>query len=393
MRRATVLYLFWSPALCVSWLACSASKGSGSGFTPPPATDSGAQAPNDAMTTSDSTHGGPPPSGDATFLTPPADAGLPDGSVIMTSTIYAHTDTALYSLDPTTQMVTPVGVFSGLPDAAYQAITDLAVNAAGQVYVNTESAVYTAALPTTPSATANVPLTLVATIVPATTSTYFYALAFTPANALGPSAGEVLIGGDNNGELWAIDTSSGATVDLGNFGPDPSHSGNFFGLSGDIVFYEDLSGNQTGLATIRSCAPPASSTKSAECIKTSDFLAGIDMTNLATAYTTKTKSTLLLKGIYGGSATSPGAGTGFGSLFGLGAWNGQVFAFSRNINADTSSTPPVTAVPPTLLTINTTSGVGTPVTGQSWTFTDGWSGAGVTTKVTINIPPPPPPPQ
>ena len=152
-------------------------------------------------------------------------------------------------------------------------------------------------------------------------------------------------------------------------------------------------GNQTGLATIRSCAPATSSGKSPTCVKTSDYLAGIDMTALATAYSTQTKSTALLKGIYGGSSTGPGNGTGYGDLFGLGAWGGKVFAFSRNINADTSSNPPVAAVPPTLLTIDPTSGVGTPVAGQSWTFTDGWSGAGVTTAVTIILPPPPMIPQ
>jgi hypothetical protein len=309
----------------------------------------------------------------------------------MASTVYANTDTALYSLDPMTEVVTPVGIFTGLPDAEYEAVTDLAVNAAGQVYVNTESAVYTAALPATPSATALVPLTLVATIA-AQPSTYFYALAFTPANALGAGTGEVLIGGDSDGELWSINTSSGATVDLGNFGPDASRSGNFFALSGDLVFYVDGMGNQTGLATIRSCTP-SSSGKSPTCIKTSDYLAGIDMGALGTAFTTQTKSTTLLKGIYGGSSQGPGNGTGYGSLFGLGAWNGTVFAFSRNINADPNSNPPVTAVPPTLLTINASTGVGTPVAGQSWSFTDGWSGAGVTTSVTIILPPPPTVPQ
>jgi hypothetical protein len=114
---------------------------------------------------------------------------------------------------------------------------------------------------------------------------------------------------------------------------------------------------------------------------------------LSPAYTTQTKASSLLGGIYGGSSTSPGSGTGYGDLFGLGAWNGNVYAFSRNINADSSDTPPVTAVPPTLLTINTMTGAGVPVPNGTQSFTDGWSGAGVTTKVTINIPPPPPPPQ
>jgi hypothetical protein len=62
-----------------------------------------------------------------------------------------------------------------------------------------------------------------------------------------------------------------------------------------------------------------------------------------------------------------------------------VFGFTRSI-----TTPAAAAQ---LITIDTTSGVGTSV--QSFTFTKpdtGWSGAGVTTKVTISVPKPPPPP-
>ena len=212
MRRLTMLACL---SLCVAGsygLACSSnSKGSAFMTTPDsgtvtthPTGDSGTVTHSDATTTNQ-----PPP--DAS-LGNQTDTGPADGSVIMTSTVYANTDTALYSLDPMTQMVTQVGVFTGLPDAQYEAVTDLAVNAAGQVFVNTESAVYSATLPSTPSATATIPLTLVATIA-AQASTYFYALAFTPANALGANTGEVLIGGDNNGELWSINTSGGATID------------------------------------------------------------------------------------------------------------------------------------------------------------------------------------
>jgi hypothetical protein len=40
-----------------------------------------------------------------------------------------------------------------------------------------------------------------------------------------------------------------------------------------------------------------------------------------------------------------------------------------------------------LVQIDTTTGKGT-AKGSAFTFTNGWSGAGVTTKVTINVPPP-----
>ena len=106
------------------------------------------------------------------------------------------------------------------------------------------------------------------------------------------------------------------------------------------------------------------------------------MTALKTAYTSGTPATSLLGGIYGGSSTGPGNGTSFADVFGLAAWNSTVFGFTRYTKT----------AAPTLITIDTTSGVGKEV--QTFTFpsNDGWSGAGVSTKVTISVPKPPPPP-
>jgi len=284
--------------------------------------------------------------------------------------VYANTDDSLYALEPATKKVTLVGKMTGMGGGANdQNVTDCAVDATGQVWVNTPSVVYKAALPA--GGTGTVALTKVATIA-ARAKQQFYALAFAPAGVLGAS--ETLIGGDGNGELWSIDTGTGATVQLGSFGPDKSR---VFALSGDIVFYTDKGGKPTGLATIRSCMPGGQS-----CTTTNDYLAGIDMTALAAAYKSGTPAASLLAGIYGGSGTSKGAGVGFGDLFGVGVWEGSVFAFSRG-SGGTS---------PSLLTIDTTSGAGT-VIDSSFKFSNGWSGAGVTTKVTVDVPAPPPPPR
>ena len=308
--------------------------------------------------------------------------GPGDGGVTVMTTIYAHTDTTLYTMDPQSMHVTKVGDFTGLPstDAGPPNVTDLAVNANGDVYVNTESDIYKAAVPSGPGP---VPLTHFASISAGGTKKYFYALAFAPAGVLGSS--ETLVAGDGNGEIWSVD-ANGAAKDLGNFGADSTKSCLSSGqtgtctyaLSGDIVFYTE-NGAATGIATIRSCK-----TGTTTCTK-NDFLAGIDVTALSTAYTTSTPAATLLKGIYGGSSTSPGPGTGHGDLFGLGAWGGEVYAFSRNYGSNPTS-------PPALLTIDTTTGAGTVIT-SSFNFTNGWSGAGVTTKTTVNIPPPPPPPR
>ncbi|HEY3821693.1 MAG TPA: hypothetical protein VGL81_31215 [Polyangiaceae bacterium] len=392
MRAIVATSIGLAALLCASIQACS-SNSNQAGFTDNPGGGSGSSSGG----SSGSGSGGNSGSGGSSGSSGGSSSGLVgdggtvvdeggDGSITVTNTIYAHSDMTLYSVDPMSKAVTAVGPFMGTSDSSTDSvITDLAVDSNDEVYVNTESVVYKAALPASTPGT--VSLTKVATIQG---SAKFYALAFAPAGALDPNS-EVLVGGDSTGVLWSINTTSGASVNLGSFGQDKSVSSdagvNNFVLSGDIVFYNDASNTPTGLATIRSC--PAGKTNSISyCTK--DYLASVDMTALKTAYTSGTAAASLLGGIYGattsgGVTTGPGNGTGFGDVFGLGAWDSTVFGFTRAI-----TTP---AAAPQLITIDTTSGVGTSV--QSFTFNkpdDGWSGAGVTTKVTISVPKPPPPP-
>jgi hypothetical protein len=346
MRTFTLL----APVLCVVAAACSGGK-STAGFDD----DGGAGSSSGAS-------GGTSGNGSSgTFGGDGGNPAPPDGSVSVATTIYAHTDDTLYTMNPSTLAVTAVGKFAGNTGS----ITDLAVNAAGDVYVNSETVIYKATIPAAPGP---VNVTQIASIA-AKAGEKFFALAFAPAGVLG--SGEGLVGGDGTGELWSINPTSGATVHLGSFGSDPKVSGNVLGLSGDIVFYSDASGKPTGLATVRSCKAGGTT-----CSKTSDYLVGIDMTALAAAFTSGTPAASLLSGIYGGSAGNPGPGTGFGEVFGLGAWEGSVFGFTRGTT-------------PQLIQIDTTTGKGT-AKGAAFPFTNGWSGAGVTTKATINVPPPPP---
>jgi hypothetical protein len=276
-----------------------------------------------------------------------------EGGGTTVSTIYAHTDTELYTMDPSTLKVTDIGPFQSASPLG-GAVTDLAVNALGEVFVNTETAVYHAAVP----ASGPVNLTLVTTIANQM-GQYFYALGFAPAGVLG--SGEGLVAGDNNGELWYIDTSSSSSTpqDLGGFGMDPN--GNTWELSGDVVFYTQ-NGAPTGLATIRSCG--------SSCNATNDSLAAIDMAALAQAYASKTAAPTLLKGTYG-------AGTSYGDLFGLGAWGDKAYGFARAHSG----------MPAQLVAIDGTTGAGTSL--QTFAnITKGWSGAGVTTKAVINVPGP-----
>ena len=296
-------------------------------------------------------------------------ADVVEASTTVTTTVYANTDDTLYSMDPATMKVSLIGPFAGMggtPDDTN--VTDCAVDADGVVWVNTTTVVYKAALPAGGTGTVN--LTKVATIA-VKANQRFYALGFVPAGVL--DTGETLVAGDGNGELWSIDTATGDTIDLGGFGKDKTR---FFALSGDVVFYKDKTGKPTGLATVRSCLAGGTS-----CTTTNDYLAGIDMVALANAYKSGAPASSLLSGIYGGSSSSKGSGVGTGSFYGLGAWQGSVFGFSRGGGAGKSAS---------LYDIDTGSGAGKFI--SSLSFTNGWSGAGVTTKVTINVPPPPPPP-
>ena len=312
--------------------------------------------------------------------------GSPDATVVVTTTIYAHTDSALYAMDPATKALHLIGSFAGLGGLAGDtSITDLAVNAAGEVYVNSETVIYKAALPA--GGTGSVALAKVATIA-AQAGQKFLALGFTPVDALGAGTGELLIGGDGNGELWSIDPAGGAVRRLGGFGNDPSIPGNILALSGDVVFYADASRAPTGLATIRSCTPSAT-TGRPSCTGTSDYLAGIDMTALAKAYASGTPAKSLNAGIYGGSSTATGPGTGQRDVFGLGVWEGNVYGFTRNTTTKGGGTSPPALI--LIATSGSSAGQAT-IIPQQVTFTNGWSGAGVTTKVTVNVPPPPPPP-
>jgi hypothetical protein len=263
-----------------------------------------------------------------------------------TTLIYAHTDSELYSMDPTSNQVKDIGPFSD-GSGSTPTITDLAVDASGNVFVNSETAIYRATLPA--GGTGTVTLTLQAQLQ---TGTKFYALGFTPAGTL--ESGESLIAGDSAGDLYYIPSTGSSVVpqDLGGFGGS-------WELSGDVVFFT-VNGATLGLATIRQC--------SSECDSKNDSLAEIDMAALKQAYTSQTPSSALLQQVLG-------SGTGFGDLFGIGAWGSNVYAFSR---ASTSGSTPAQLVQVV------SSGTGTSL--QTFAnITEGWSGAGVTTKAPVTI--------
>jgi hypothetical protein len=264
--------------------------------------------------------------------------------------IYAHSDKELYSFDPSTHAITDIGPFTD-GTSNTPTITDLAVNAAGDVWVNSETAIYRAAIP---NGTGPVMLTLVANVA-AASGQLFYALGFAPAGTL--DAEETLVAGDNKGILYAVSTS-GETTKLGTFGTNSY--GDTYQLSGDVMFFSE-GGNVRGLATVRSCYA-----KGGSCTSSNDILAEIDVAAMTAAYQSKTPASSLKKQFLG-------SGTGFGRLFGVGAWDSHVYAFSRS-----SGTTPAQ-----LIEIDN---LGNGQVVQSFNqISGGWSGAGVTTSAKITF--------
>jgi hypothetical protein len=261
--------------------------------------------------------------------------------------IFAHSDTELYAFDPGAQTMTDVGPFDD-GSGSSPVITDLAVNANGEVWVNSETAIYRASIP---NGGGTVTLSHVASIS-GSSGQKFYALGFAPAGVLG--SGETLVAGDNYGVLYAVETS-GQTIQLGSFGT--SSSGGTYELSGDVMFYMQ-NGTARGLATVRSCK--------SSCSTSNDILAEIDVAAMSAAYKSHSPAASLRKQFLG-------SGTGYGRLFGIGAWDNQVFAFSR---ASTST-------PAQLVAIDAT-GNGTVVQTFSQ-ISGGWSGAGVTTNAKVTV--------
>lgn len=287
--------------------------------------------------------------------------GISDSSTPVEMRIYANTDRELYVLDPQTSVVSLVGSFVST-DKDFGSVTDLAVDENDVIFVNTASTLYRVSS----VSGGNVNLENVAALP---TGVVFYALALTPKGAL--EGDESLIGGDGDGAVWYLSKNGGAARKLGGFGAvkkgDPAPSGaDVWTLSGDMLFYRDTTGVR-GLATLRACKSAKDGTVT-DCDSSNDVLAEIDVAALKDAYTTKSFRNLR-KQILGG-------GTGRGRLFGIGAWGDKVYAFGRN----NTQTP---VVPAQLIEV-TGSGDGS-VLKDFETIERGWSGAGVTTRATIQV--------
>ena len=242
--------------------------------------------------------------------------------------IYAHTDTELYQLDPTSPGLSLmlVGAFDCIGASGQDvSMTDLAVDKNEGLWGISAKAVH--------------PLSVAGGMVhcgppvqlnnPKGVS--FYGLTFAPAGVL-DSAKEALVAGNTAGELWAVD-DQGNLSEHGTFGLVPPNDGNGhdyanagqpWELSGDIVFVAN-SGSPVGFATVRDCSNPPY-TSNCSSVNT---LIEIDVPKLATA--TTESITKAVRGQIVKRAGCQDATTGdYGNMYGIAAWNDKVYGFSRS---------------------------------------------------------------
>jgi hypothetical protein len=206
--------------------------------------------------TSDGPHGGGSDSS----------GGGGDGNTGQAS-VYAHTASSLYRVDPDTFAITKVGDFGF---SVLEEMTDLGIDANGALVGVSRTSVYAV-----DASTAHATLLSTGTI-----GGQFNGLSFVPS-AGGP---DILIGTTNSdGNVYQINPMTGAATAIGNMGGS-------YVSSGDVV-------SVAGFGTVQTV--PGS---------THDVLVK------------------LAPGTY--AATPIGSNTGFDEIFGLGFWKGKVFGFT-----------------------------------------------------------------
>jgi hypothetical protein len=332
----------------------------------------------------DSTPGddaGAPPGGDAGAL---GDVVAVDAARSETL-LYTHDNTSLYRIDPKDPKLglQKVGDFDCIvnsptpPPLMGNAMTDIAVDRDGRLF---GIASYTIFLDMQISGTTVGCKANAKQLAAEAGAVKFYGASFAPAGTLDPRD-ETLIVANTDGELFAVDTLTGALTLVGTFGNVPSSDGNghnypsgnvgkAWELSGDIVFAENA-GKPIGFATVRDCPNPPTTNN----CNTIDTLVELDLSRLSTS-----RPGVVVKSVRGQIRKAQGCpdGTtgGYGSMFGIAAFGSDVLGFSRD---------------GLIVRVNNNDGSACLVSDASGQFVDpnkGFNGAGVTTKVSVTTPPP-----
>jgi len=143
--------------------------------------------------------------------------GSGDGGTVY---VYAHTSATLYKVDTDTLAITKIGdfVWPSFPDT----MTDLAIDKAGQMIGVSYTSVYRVD-----------PTNAHATLLTANLQGMFNGLSFVPADQLGQTGDDVLVGTRNtDGKVFRVDPMTGATTQVGDMGAAFSSSGDLVAVAG-----------------------------------------------------------------------------------------------------------------------------------------------------------------
>lgn len=241
---------------------------------------------------------------------PPGGPG-PDAATGDTA-VYAHTADTLFRVDPDSFAVTQVGAFQWPASVGSDQMTDLAIDKNGRMIGVSYGSVYEVD-----------PLTAKTTLLSSTLQGMFNGLTFVPADQLGRTGDDVLIGDRNtDGKIFEIDPHTGAATQVGDMG----HG---YVSSGDLVSIK-------GFGTVAT---------------TGDGLGNDTLVRLAPITF---------------DATPIGSDTGQSKIWGVGFWKGKVYGFTDG---------------GAFVLIDTTSGAASPVSSAP----DAWWGAAVTTVAPIVV--------
>ena len=209
-------------------------------------------------------------------LASPANIAPPDLTQPFMGTVYAHSPTDLYKIDPGSLAVTHIGAFR-FAGAADQ-LTDIAVDKDGNIIGVSFTKVYSV---NHMNAACKELSTIGAT---------YNGLSFVPPDQIDPGGGgnEILVASDLNGNLTKIDPVTGKATLIGNYGGG-------WVSSGDLVAVEGLG----AFATVTTGSAFAGN----------DSLARIDLA-------------------HGGKALIIGD-IGFAKIWGLGFWRDKLFGFTE----------------------------------------------------------------
>jgi hypothetical protein len=316
--------------------------------------------------------------------------GIADGGSVLTisdsglspsttpTLLYAHDNTTLYRIDPTdpTLSVTSLGTFDCIGGSGASSMTDIAVDDQGNLFglatrtIFLDMQMVTGGVMCESGAVPIVPGSI------GSARAAFYGASFAPAGTLG-ATGQALVVGNDQGEMYVVDPTTGALTVVGTFGTVPANDGNgnmypsdptyggqpgsVFQMSGDIVFLDDGSA-PLGFATVRDCA------SSSSCSGT-DTLVELDLSKMTTGNTGS-----VVKAVRGQVLKAAGCGdtknTSYGSMYGVAAYENKIIGFSH-----------------AGFIVSISNDDGTACLIHDYSGTIAFDGAGVTTRVPVVAPP------